>query len=168
MSDRAKTFTAVLCFLAALILPLVGLLVGWWQWDITTGIWMMGGTFLVLAALGGLILLQVKDLSWLGVYLPYIFGAAYGFLPDAVPLSLDDAAATTAGAIFSALLAVRKQPGTPKWIWIPLMVGGIYALAGGFIPGPIDEFIVDAAALGIAWLGTRQGKGVEKIETPRA
>lgn len=162
MSDRAKTFTAIFCFLAALILPLVGLLVGWWKWNVTTGIWMMGGIFLVLTAVGGLILLQVRDLSWVGVYLPYIFGAAYGFLPDAVPLALDDAAATTAGALFSVLLAFRKQPGTPKWIWIPLLIAGVYALAGGFIPGPVDEFIVDTAALGIAWLGTRQGTEAER------
>lgn len=158
MSDRVKTFTAILCFIAALILPLIGLLFGWWKWNVTTGIWMMGGIFVALTALGGLILLQVKNLSWLGVYMPYIFGAAYGFLPDAVPLALDDAAATTAGAIFSALLTLRKQPGTPKWIWIPLLAGGIYALAGGFIPGPVDEFIVDAVALGLAWLGTRQAE----------
>jgi hypothetical protein len=161
MSDRVKTFTALLCFLAALILPLVGLLVGWWKWNVTTGIWMMVGIFLVLTVLGGLILLRVKDLSWLGVYLPYIFGAAYGFLPDLSPIALDDAAATTAGAIFSALLALHKKPGTPKWIWIPLLAAGIYALVGGFIPGPVDEFIVDAAALVVAWLGTRQAGDTE-------
>ena len=158
MSDRVKAFIAILCFLSALILPLVSLLIGWWKWDVTTGIWMMVGIFLVLCILGSLVLFRIKDLSWLGVYLPYIFGATYGFLPDSIPLSLDDAAATSTGAIFSVLLALRKQPRTPKWIWIPLLAGGIYALAGGFIPGPVDEFIVDAAALGIAWLGTRQGE----------
>ena len=84
-----KTLIAILCFLSALILPLVGLLVGWWKWDVTTGIWMMGGIFLVLCILGSLALLRIKDLSWIGVYLPYIFGAAYGFLPDAIPLSVD-------------------------------------------------------------------------------
>ncbi len=163
MSDRMKTLIAILCFLSALILPLVGLLVGWWKWDVTTGVWMMGGIFLVLCILGSLVLFRIKDLSWLGVYLPYLFGAAYGFLPDAIPLSVDDAAATSTGAILSALLALRKQPKTPKWIWIPLLAAGIYALAGGFIPGPVDEFIVDATALGIAWLGTRQGEPKAKI-----
>lgn len=164
MSDRVKVVLAVLFFLAALILPLVGLLIGWWKWDVKAGILIMVGVFIVLSTIGVLILLRVKDLSWIGVYLPYIFGAAYGFLPDAVPLSIDDAATTSVGAIFSVLLAIRKQPKTPKWILLPLLVGGIYALVGGVIPGPVDEFIVNAAALLIAWFGTRQVRESEKQE----
>ena len=156
MSDKLKTFLAALFFLASLVLPLVGLLVGWWKWDVTIGIITMVGTFLGLIGIGSVILMRVKDLSWSGVFLPYIFGATYGFLPDAVFLSLDDAAATTAGALFSLILAIRKQPGTPKWIFIPLLAAGIYALVGGSVPGPIDEFLVDAIALILAWFGTRQ------------
>jgi hypothetical protein len=40
----------------------------------------------------------------------------------------------------------------------------VYALVGGFIPGPVDEFLVDVAALGVAWLGTRQGRDEESQE----
>lgn len=158
MSDRLKVVLAVILFLAALILPLVGLLIGWWQWDVKTGILIMAGVFILLSIIGVLLLSRVKDLSWLGVYLPYIFGAAYGFLPDAIPLSIDDAITTSTGAILSVLLAIRKQPKTPKWILLPLLAGGIYTLFGGVIPVPVDEFLVDAAALVIAWLGTRQVK----------
>lgn len=165
MSDRMKFVLAVLFFLAALTLPLAGLMIGWWKWDVRAGILIMAGIFILLSIIGVLFLSRVKDLSWLGVYLPYIFGAAYGFLPDAVPISIDDAATTSAGAIFSVLLAIRKQPKTPKWILLPLLAGGIYALVGGVIPGPVDEFLVDAAALVIAWLGTRQAKETENQRT---
>ncbi|MCJ7701390.1 MAG: hypothetical protein MUO62_07395, partial [Anaerolineales bacterium] len=70
MSDRIKTFLAVLTFICALILPLIGLFIGWWQWDVKTGFFLMTGTFLILSAIGGLLLLAVKDLSWISVYLP--------------------------------------------------------------------------------------------------
>ena len=156
MSDKTKITLAVLSFLSALILPLVGLFVGWWKWDMTTGILFMVGVFMLLSVIGSLFLFRVKELSWSGVFLPHIFGAVYGFLPDAVALSLDDAATSSAGAILSVILAFRKQPDTPKWIFIPLIAAGIYTLFGGALPGPLDEFIVDALALVFAWLGTRQ------------
>jgi predicted neutral ceramidase superfamily lipid hydrolase len=132
-------------------------MIGWRRWDATTGFILMAAIFVIMIILGSLILLRVKDLSWLSVYMPYIFGTVYGFLPDSIPFSIDDAAATTAGAIFSFTLALRKQSGTPKWIIVPLLAAGMYALLGGLIPGPVDEFLVDALALILAWIGTRQG-----------
>lgn len=157
MGDKIKTILAFLIFLGALILPLFGLMIGWRRWDATTGFILMAIIFVIMIILGSLILLRVKDLSWLSVYMPYIFGTVYGFLPDSIPFSIDDAAATTAGAIFTFALALRKQSGTPKWIVIPLLAAGMYALLGGFIPGPLDEFLVDAIGLILAWVGSRLG-----------
>ena len=156
MNDKAKIYLAILAFITALIFPLVGLLVGWWKWDVTTGILLMAGIFVAFSLIGSVILLRVRDLNWSGVFLPYIFGAIYSIFPDAVFLSLDDAAATSVGALFSFVLAIRKYPGIPKWMFIPLIAAGIYAVFGGAIPGPLDEFLIDASALLIAWLGTRQ------------
>ena len=156
MSDRVKSIMAVLFFMGALIFPIIGLIVGWWKWDATAGFIIMAATFVMMCVIGGLFLLSVKDLTWVSVYIPYIFSALYGFLPDAIPLSIDDAAATTAGAIFSFGLALRKNPQTPKWIFIPLLAAGIYALAGGTIPGGLDEAIIDILALIIAVIGSRQ------------
>ncbi|MCJ7701797.1 MAG: hypothetical protein MUO62_09455, partial [Anaerolineales bacterium] len=64
--------------------------------------------------------------------------------------------ADDAGAIFTFILTLRKQPGTPRWVFVPLVGAGIYALLGGAIPGPADELLVDTVALILAWLGTRQ------------
>ncbi len=166
MADRLKIILAFLLFLGALILPLAGLYLGWRQWDASTGFILMAGVFLIMSILGGLLLLSIKNLSWLSVYMPYLFGAVYGFLPDTIPFSVDDAAATTAGAIITFTLALRKQSETPKWIIIPLLAAGIYALLGGFVPGPADEFLVDALALILAWIGSRQGaeKGLMEVD----
>ena len=166
MSDRSKSILAVLFFVGALIFPIIGLIVGWLKWDALVGFIIMTAIFLVMCVVGGLLLFSVKDLTWVSVYIPYIFSALYGFLPDAILLSIDDAAAKTAGAVFSFVLALRKNPQTPKWIFIPLLVAGIYALAGGTIPGGFDEAIVDILALIIAWIGTRQGEKKAELEEP--
>jgi hypothetical protein len=118
---------------------------------------MMTAVFLILCIFGGLLLLSVKDLTWVSVYTPYIFSTLYGFLPDAIPFSIDDAAVTTAGALFSFGLALRKNPKIHKWVFIPLMGAGIYALLGYSIPGGFDEAIVDILALFITMIGIRSG-----------
>ena len=166
MSDRGKSILAVLFFVGALIFPIIGLIVGWWKWDALVGFIIMTTTFLVMCIIGGFFLFSIKDLTWVSVYTPYIFSALYGFLPDAIPLSIDDAAATTAGAIFSFGLALRKNPTTPKWIFIPLLAAGIYALAGYYVPGGFDEALVDILALIIAGIGARQGE--KKVEIQEA
>jgi hypothetical protein len=159
MSDRVKTIFAVLCFLSTLMLPLISLVIGWWRWDAKTGLILMMAALLIPLILisGGLALLRVQNLSWLKVSLPFVFGGLYTVLPDAIPLvPIDDAAVTTAGAFLSFALALRKQPGTPKWIFLPLLAAGIYAFFGGVIPGTIDEAFIDIAALIMAWIGARQ------------
>lgn len=75
-------------------------------------------------------------------------------MPDFIIGPIDDAAAVAAGAIFSFVLALRKEPETPKWIVFPLFAAGLYTLVGGIIPGPVDELLVDAVSLGIATYGT--------------
>jgi hypothetical protein len=162
MSDRAKGLVAALFFILALILPLIGLGIGWWKWDIQTGLLIMVATFILLFCFGVLLLFRITNLSWLTVSLPYVFGALYTVMPDVIPFSVDDAAATTAGAIFSFTLALRKVPDTPKWIFIPLLAAGIYTLVGGTLfPGPMDEALVDIFALILAWLGARRTPALE-------
>jgi hypothetical protein len=157
MRDKLKLVLAGLLLISSLVLPLVGLFYGWWNRDAMLGIGLMVGTFIILLISSGLLLYSIKDLTWFSVFSPYLFGAVYGFLPDSIAFSIDDAASTTAGALLSYALIVRKQPDTPKWIVIPLLTAGIYALLGGYIPGPIDEFLIDVFALLLAWLGSRSG-----------
>jgi hypothetical protein len=161
ISDRIKIFIAVVCFISALILPLLGLLYGWWRADLVLGIVMMVSVFLTMSIFGVIVLFRVNRLTWITISLPYLFGAGYSFLPDAIPISLDDAAVTTSGAILSYILALRKQPNTPKWAFMFLVAAGIYTIFGGLIPGPLDEFLVDFTALLLTWFFANREKALD-------
>jgi hypothetical protein len=163
MSDRLKTALALILFVIAVLLPVVplaALVASLFDW-IELNPWVAGGAlvvaFMLPFTLGAGMLFWVKDPSWITVYLPYLFGAAYTFLPDLIPFSVDDAAAMTAGAIFSAWLAIRKNPAAPRWVLLPLMGAAIYTFFGGALPGPIDEALVDLLALLIAGYGSGSG-----------
>lgn len=164
MPDKVKLITAGILLVGALIMPLVGLFYGWWNWNLTTGLVIMTLVFLILLILSGFLLLRIKDLSWVSVFMPYLFGVAYSFLPDSIMYSFDDAAATSVGAIISYALVIRKQPDTPKWVLIPLAAAGIYTIFGGAIPGPGDELVIDLMALVISWLGARKQNLTNNIE----
>ena len=173
MSDRIKFYFAVFFFLVALILPGVGLVVYFGgsvlgQFDFSVGnlVWISVGMaviFVVFAAIAGFILLNIEDHSWFTVSMPYLTGVLYTILPDFIPLSIDDGAATTAGAIFTFVLALQKNPNTPKWVFLPLVGAAIYAFFGGAFPGPIDELIVDGVAFFIAIYGMRSAPEDEDV-----
>lgn len=152
-SDKIKLALALAFFVAAILFSLGGLVVGSIQWDVPTGVAVMIVVFLALFTIAGLFLFTLEDLSWLTVSLPYLVGVLYSVFPDFIPLSLDDAAATTAGAIFTFILALRKDPRTPKWVFLPLAAAGIYTFFGGLLPGPIDELLVDGIAFFLAAYG---------------
>ena len=153
MRDRIKIFFALLLFIAALVLPLIGLGFGWYNWDFEIGFYMMAGTFFVLFILGGVVLFRVGDLNWLTVSLPYLFGMGYTLSPDLIPLGGDDAIVTAVGSVMAYFLAIRKDPRTPKWIIIPLLVAAGYTLIGGPIFGGIDEVVVNLLAVSLAGFG---------------
>jgi len=156
--DQRKTLLAGAFFLAALVLPLLGLGFGSWRWNMQTGLLMMVLIFAILFSVGVLLLWRVSDLSWPATSFPFLFGGLYTVLPDVFPLQVDDAAATSAGALFTFALALRKNPKTPKWVLLPLLAAGLYALLGGTFPGPIDELLVDIVVLLIAWRGARRAE----------
>ena len=153
MSDRIKIVVAVVLFISALVLPLMGLGIGWYNWDVETGLVLMGVIFFTFFILGGLTLFRVRDLSWLTVSLPYLFGIGYTLSPDLIPLGGDDAAVTAVGSVMAYFLALQKDPRTPKWIIIPLLLAAAYTLIGGPIPGGLDEIIVNVLAVGLAGYG---------------
>jgi hypothetical protein len=153
MSDRLKIVLAVMLFISALVLSLIGLGVGWHNWNVETGLLVMTVLFFVFFILGGILLWRVKDLSWLTVSLPYLFGVGYALSPDLLPLGLDDAAVTATGSFFAYALALRKDPRTPRWIIIPLLLGAVYMFVGGPIPGGFDELIVNLLAIVLSGYG---------------
>jgi hypothetical protein len=64
----------------------------------------------------------------------------------------------SAGAIFSAFLAIRKNPNAPRWVILPLIAAAVYTFFGGALPGPVDEMLVDTLALLVAVYGSREGE----------
>ena len=164
MSDRVKIVFAVALFLSALILPFVGLAVGWSNWDFETGLIFMGVIFLGLFVLGGVVLFRVKNLTWLTVSLPYLFGVGYTLSPDLIPLGGDDAVMTATGSLMAYLLALQKDPRTPKWIILPLLLAAAYTLFGGTIPGGLDEILVNLLAIGLAGYGVNRATKKDAAE----
>jgi len=153
--SKLKTLFAILIFFLSLVMPITGLIYGMGRWDSVTILLVMGGIFVVLFVGGVLILLTVKDFSWLTASLPFLFSGLYTVLPD-LPGSVDDAAVTSAGALITYFLTLRKKGSTPRWIIVPLLAAAAYTLLGGnFLPGPVDEVLVDILALLIAGFGSR-------------
>ena len=153
MSDRIKILIAMALFVSSLVLPWIGLGVGLYNWDIETGLVIMTTVFFVLFMLGGVVLFRVKDLSWLTVSLPYLFGVYYTLSPDLMLLGMDDAAVTAAGSLVAYVLAIRKDPRTPRWIIIPLLLAVVYMFFGGSISGGIDELIVNLLVIVVSGYG---------------
>lgn len=164
MTDKIKTIFAILIFFLSLVMPLVGLIYGWGRWEAFTTLLVMGGIFVVLFAGGTLVLLKVKDFTWVTASLPFLFSSFYTILPD-FPGPVDDAAVTSVGALITYFFALRRNASTPKWIIIPLLAAGAYTLLGGsFLPGPVDEVIVDVVALLIAGYGARSADKKAQIK----
>ena len=163
MADKLKTVLALISFALGVTLPLIGVVatvasaMGWIETNAWVGVGVAVATLLIFFLVGVLLLASVKDLSWLSVALPFLFSALYSWIPDFILFSIDDAAVMTAGAIFSAFLAIRKNPNAPRWVALPLIGAAIYTFFGGTLPGPIDEMLVDILALVVAVYGANQG-----------
>lgn len=164
MSDKIKTILALIFFALGVTLPLLGVAaaaasaLGWIETNAWLGVGLALITLLVFFGIGVALLASVKDLSWLTVALPFLFSALYSWIPDFIPFSIDDATAMAAGAIFSAFLAIRKNPNAPRWVALPLIGAAIYTFFGGTLPGPIDEMLVDILALVVAVYGANRGE----------
>lgn len=166
--DKVKMTLAIICFILAIIIPVIIILSGGSitlvqvvQQNQGRGdgvnlprnvvITLAGAlaAFLVCAGLAIAILYTVKDLTWLGASLPFLFSTVYttslvDIIPDLAPFigNVDDGAVVTFGAIFSMLLTLRRNGRAPKWVFIPLIVAAIYTFFGGIFPGALDEIVV--------------------------
>ena len=158
MTDKAKTRLSLVCFLSMLILPPVGLAIGWIGWGFSTGAIV---ALIALAAcflLAAILLAIVKEPLWITVGLPFLFGFVYTILPDCIPGPFDDTAVFAAGALMTFALWVRKDPDTPKWIVLPLLAASLYTLVGDLIPGPVDELLATLIGGGLATGGYLLGR----------
>jgi hypothetical protein len=153
MTDKAKMCLSLVCFLSMLILPPVGLAIGWIGWDFSTGALVALIAFAVCFILAVILLAIVKELSWITVGLPFLFGFVYTILPDCIPGPFDDTAVFAAGALMTFALWVKKDPDTPKWIILPLLAASLYTLVGDLVPGPVDELLATLIGGGLAVCG---------------
>ncbi|GAB4496544.1 MAG: hypothetical protein OHK0052_06660 [Anaerolineales bacterium] len=160
MNDKVKTALAFVLFFASITVPMLIMAWVWYAYDVQTAIISALVGFGVLFLAGALLLWRVRDLSWLTISLPYLFSAAYSALPDVLPGPIDDSVVAALGALFSALLAARNNPQTPRWVFIVLLLAVIYNFFGFAIPGPVDEIIANFAALIIFLYGSR------RVESP--
>ncbi len=156
MRDRYIILFSVIFLAAAVLLPLIGLGIGWYTWDATTGLYLGTGLFLGFMALGAFLLFQVETQTWLTVILPYFFSVIYTVSPDLIPFGIDDAAVNAAGSALTYTLALRKDSRTPRWTIIPLLLAALYTAFGGFIPGGLDEIIANGIAILIAGYGVNR------------
>lgn len=172
MTDKTKTCLAVVLYVAMFVLPIVSLAIGWIGWGFRPGAIAALTTFAVCFLLASLFLAAVNDLSWMFVALPFTMAVLYTVLPDFLVGPFDDGIVLSAGALMTFGLWVRKQPDTPKWIVLPLIAAGVYTfLAGGVIPGPVDELVVAIIGTGIAAGGSalnrrRQNDELQVSEDP--
>ena len=163
MRDETKMRLSVLAYFSMIVLPPVGILIGWIGKDIRTGLVTGLILFVVFFFLGCVFLAIVNNLSWFAVSLPLIVTTIYTMFPNLLPGSFDDTVVMTAGVMFTFVLWLRKQPETPKWIIFPLLMASLYTLVGDFIPGPVDELIVTVITSGTSILGALRS-GQQSIE----
>lgn len=141
MRDSTKTSLSCLSAISMVLLPIIGLGIGWIGWNIRAGLIAALVTFVVFFLLSGIFISTIREPSLLTSYLPLIFGSVYALLPDFIPGPIDDTAAFAGGALLSFSLWVKRNPDTPRWILFPLTAASIYTLVGGLIPGPVDELL---------------------------
>jgi hypothetical protein len=134
--------------------PVLGLVVGLVTWNWRYGLLAGFLGFCIPLALATIVLSTIKEPGLFLTWAPFVTGVLDTILPDAFPLPFDDAAAMAAGAIATFGLWLKRQQDVPKTAVLPLLIGAVYTLVGGFIPGPVDELFVNALGIGAAvWLG---------------
>ncbi|HZW03620.1 MAG TPA: hypothetical protein VFF68_06825 [Anaerolineaceae bacterium] len=156
--DRLKIVLALVLFGGVILLPIIVLLVGWSQDNFRTGATAAVITFAVLLVLVTVLIVTVRRHNWFSASLPVLLGAVYSLLPDIILGPADDAVVLSGGAVMSFILWLRKQPGIPKWILLPVIGSIAYTWLGGIIPGPIDELLVYLIAGGTTLYGLRRPK----------
>jgi hypothetical protein len=158
MKDRILAWLSIVFFAAALILPLLSLGAGLvtWDWEraslgwsehynLWVGVAAAIGVFACCFALGIVLALRVKAPIWPEILLPFASGIGYSVL-NIIPLPIDDAVVSIGGALVSYGMAAKRYEGLTKWAMAPTVTAAIYTLVGEFVPGPVDELAVGAAA----------------------
>jgi len=158
MKDRILAWFSIVFFVAALVLPLLGLGAGLITWDWKTaslgwsrqynlwvGIAAALAAFVLCFTAGILLALRVDRPIWPEILLPFVASIGYSVL-NIIPLPIDDAVVSIGGALVSYGMATKRYERMSKWALAPTVAAAIYTLLGEFVPGPVDELAVGAVA----------------------
>ncbi len=154
-SDIKKACSGSFLFIGGLIFALIGLVVGWLAWDLKTGLIVAGVIFGAFLAASSITFLKIGDPSAVVASLPMALSLLYNIGPD-IPGPVDDSIVQVIGGALTFFMWKRRDDRFPTWAIIPLAGAGVYALIGGFVPGPFDELLVTLASVSIVVFKYRQ------------
>lgn len=145
-SDNRKGCLSCLSFALAIFAPLIGLVVGWWFWDLKIGATIALSVFALFLILAAILAFSIQNPSWFAVSLPIAFGVLYAILPDFIPSLIDDATVTTLGTLLSFALAAKKA--IPGWILLALFLSALYTFSiGRNLRGYFDDLVMLTAIM---------------------
>jgi hypothetical protein len=121
--------------------------------------------FVILLIGSGVLLILIREPSWLLVWLPGALGLIYSLFPFTLPGPIDNGVAFAGGALLTFALWVKKQPDAPRWVIWPILFASLYTFVGGLIPFEVDELLVDLITAGGAYYYYKTHQG--QIEPPR-
>jgi hypothetical protein len=147
--DAQKAALSCFAFVAMVTVPWVVLLTVWAAFNWRAGLIAAVATGLAFFLIGSLSLVLMRQPSlWMSGF-PLLAGLLYTWFPDFIPFGFDDTAVFSAGALMSAGLWFRHDRELGRRLFLPLAGAALYTLIGSFIPGPVDEIIVQGLILGI-------------------
>lgn len=155
VSDVRKACSGSFLLIGGLIFALIGLAVGWLAWDLKTGLIAASVILGVFLAASAVTFLTIDSPSAVVASLPMALGLVYNIIPD-IPGPVDDSIVQLVAGALTFLMWKRRDDRFPTWAIIPLAGAGLYALIGGFIPGPFDELLVTLASVSIVVVKYRQ------------
>lgn len=95
----------------------------------------------------GFIVLPKKNMGKILPFTPMAASQLYTISPVDIPSNIDDNAFFVLSCIATAILLYIRDRKIPYEIVIPIAVALAYTLIGNFIPGNLDEFMVNAATI---------------------
>ncbi len=155
VSDIKKACSGSFLLIGGLIFALIGLAVGWLAWDLKTGLIAASVILGAFLAASAVTFLKIEAPSAVIASLPMALGVLYNIAPD-IPGPVDDSIVQLIAGALTFFMWKRRDDRFPTWAIIPLAGAGVYALIGGFIPGPFDELLVTLASVTIVVFKYRQ------------
>ncbi len=155
VSEIKKACSGSALLIGGLIFGLIGLAIGWLAWDLKTGLIVAVIILSAFLAASAVTFMRISDPSTVVASLPMALSLLYNIAPD-IPGPVDDSIVQLIGGALTYFMWKRRDDRFPTWAIIPFAGAGLYALIGGFVPGPFDELLVTLASVSIVIFKYRQ------------